>query len=152
MVCEVGGSLNGVAAPCFPDEPPHDNDRLRERHPEIDHPPLTPRTPHELLVGEDLLPHTCSGPSSEALMGALPVAAVSFGHVRPVRTAEHHLQHACDEGAGIRDRSAPIFRLVPGRRSSILPHHCASVSPCLLGTIRLTRSRMTSEADIVLNV
>src|SRR5215216_7108679 len=57
MVCEVGGSPNGVAAPCFPYEPHHDDYHLRERHPEIDHPPLTPRTPHELLVGEDLLPH-----------------------------------------------------------------------------------------------
>ena len=152
MACEAGGSPNGVAAACFPDEPPHDDDHLRERHPEIDHPPLTPRTPHELLVGEDLLPHTCSGPSSEALMGALPVAAVSFGHVRPVRSAAQHPQHSVYEGAVIRDRSAPISRLVPGRRSSILRHHCASVSPYLLGPIRLTRSRITSEADVILNV
>ena len=33
MVCEVGGSPNGVAAPCFPDEPPHDDDHIPQRTP-----------------------------------------------------------------------------------------------------------------------
>src|SRR5215210_8490961 len=40
-----------VAAPAFPDEPPHDDDHLGEGHPEVDDPPLTLRTPHQLLVG-----------------------------------------------------------------------------------------------------
>src|SRR5215204_2143168 len=40
-----------VAAPCFPDQSPDDDDHLREGHPEVDHPPHPLRTPEELLVG-----------------------------------------------------------------------------------------------------
>src|SRR5215212_5336443 len=39
-----------VAGPAFPDEPPHDDDHVRERHPEVDHPPALLSTPHKLLV------------------------------------------------------------------------------------------------------
>jgi len=44
-------SLPTVAAPCFPDQPPYDDDYLREGHPEIDHPPHPLRAPYKLLVG-----------------------------------------------------------------------------------------------------
>jgi thioredoxin reductase (NADPH) len=40
-----------VAHPAFSDQPPHDDDHLRERHPEIDHPPHALRAPCQLLVG-----------------------------------------------------------------------------------------------------
>src|SRR5215203_3462374 len=40
-----------VAAPCFPDQSPDCDDHLRERHPEVDHPPHPLRAPEELLVG-----------------------------------------------------------------------------------------------------
>src|SRR5215212_10267796 len=40
-----------VATPALPDEPPHDDDHLREGHPEVDHPTHLLRAPHELLVG-----------------------------------------------------------------------------------------------------
>src|SRR3712207_7081686 len=40
---------SSVATPGFSDEPPHDDDHFRERHPEIDDLPLTLRTPEELL-------------------------------------------------------------------------------------------------------
>src|SRR5215208_6729922 len=43
--------LPTVTAPCFPDQPPDDDDHLREGHPEIDHPPSALRAPHEFLVG-----------------------------------------------------------------------------------------------------
>src|SRR5215216_2927719 len=39
-----------VAGPAFSDQPPHDDDHVRERHPGIDYPPLTLRTPHQLLM------------------------------------------------------------------------------------------------------
>src|SRR5215204_4415319 len=44
-------SLPAVSNPAFSDEPPYDYDHVREGHPEIDHPSLTFRTPHQLLVG-----------------------------------------------------------------------------------------------------
>src|SRR5688500_11053077 len=39
-----------VAHPAFSNPPPHDDHHLRERHPEIDHPPYPLRTPHQFLV------------------------------------------------------------------------------------------------------
>src|SRR3954468_8407479 len=44
-------SLPTVAGPDFSDESPHDDDYIGEGDPEVDHPPLTLRTPCELLVG-----------------------------------------------------------------------------------------------------
>src|SRR5215207_8987763 len=44
-------SLPTVAAPCFPDQPPDDDDHLREGHPEIYHPPHPLCTLHQFLVG-----------------------------------------------------------------------------------------------------
>src|SRR5215203_4815049 len=46
-----------VAHPAFSDQPPHDDDHLRERHPEIDHPSHALRAPHKLLVG--VVPKIC---------------------------------------------------------------------------------------------
>jgi hypothetical protein len=40
-----------VASPALPDEPTHDDDHLREGHPEVDHPPSPLRAPHKLFVG-----------------------------------------------------------------------------------------------------
>src|SRR5829696_9584363 len=40
-----------VASPALPDEPTHDDDHLRESHPEVDHPSSPLRAPHQLLVG-----------------------------------------------------------------------------------------------------
>src|SRR2546423_297400 len=44
-------SLPTVAGPDFSDESPHDDDYIGEGDPEVDPPPLTLRTPCELLVG-----------------------------------------------------------------------------------------------------
>ncbi len=43
--------LPTVAAPAFSDQSPHDDDHLREGHPEIDYPPPTLRTSHQLPAG-----------------------------------------------------------------------------------------------------
>src|SRR5918994_3536499 len=40
-----------VASPALPDEPPDDDDHLREGYPEVDHPSSPLRAPHQLLVG-----------------------------------------------------------------------------------------------------
>ena len=53
--------LPTVAAPCFPDQSPHNDDHLREGHPEIDHPPPTLRTPHQLLL-VGVVPRNSSSP------------------------------------------------------------------------------------------
>src|SRR5215218_2508811 len=49
----VGGwsSLPAVASPAFSVEPPYVDDHVRERHPEVDHPPHSLRAPNKLLVG-----------------------------------------------------------------------------------------------------
>jgi hypothetical protein len=39
-----------VVHPAFSNQPPHDDHHLRERHPEIDHPPYPLRTPQQFLV------------------------------------------------------------------------------------------------------
>src|SRR5215207_1497115 len=39
-----------VVSPGFPDEPPHDDDRVGKGDPEVDDPPLALGTPQELLV------------------------------------------------------------------------------------------------------
>src|SRR5215217_2228218 len=39
-----------VVHPAFSNQPPHDDHHLRERHPEIDHPPYPLRTPHQFLM------------------------------------------------------------------------------------------------------
>jgi hypothetical protein len=44
-------TVPAVASPPFPDEPTHDDDHLREGHPEIDYPFSPLRAPHQLLVG-----------------------------------------------------------------------------------------------------
>jgi len=44
-------ALPSVANPALSDQPPHDDHHIRERHPEVDHPPYPLRTPHQLLVG-----------------------------------------------------------------------------------------------------
>src|SRR5215210_77437 len=40
-----------IASPSLPDEPPDDDDHIREGHPKVHHPSLPLRAPHELLVG-----------------------------------------------------------------------------------------------------
>ena len=42
-------SLSAVATPGFSDEPSHDDDHLREGHPEVDDPPLTLRNQTSFL-------------------------------------------------------------------------------------------------------
>ena len=44
-------ALPAVAAPAFPDQPPDDDDHVRERYPKVDHPCAPLGTPHQLLVG-----------------------------------------------------------------------------------------------------
>ncbi len=43
--------LPAVAGPALPDEPPDDDDHVRERHPEVHHPSAPLGAPHELFVG-----------------------------------------------------------------------------------------------------
>src|SRR5829696_466034 len=45
-----GTTFPAVASPALPDEPTHDDDHLREGHPEVHHPPAPLGTPHELFV------------------------------------------------------------------------------------------------------
>src|SRR5215216_2713986 len=46
----VRSAFPSVAHPAFSNQPPHDDHHLRERHPEIDHPPYPLRTPHQFLM------------------------------------------------------------------------------------------------------
>src|SRR5215212_6643706 len=46
-----GSGLPAVTSPGFSDEPPDDDDHLRKRDPEVDHPPPPFGAPDQLLVG-----------------------------------------------------------------------------------------------------
>src|SRR5687768_6642199 len=46
-----GASFPAVAHPTLPNEPTHDDDHLREGHPEVNHPSPALRAPHQLLMG-----------------------------------------------------------------------------------------------------
>jgi hypothetical protein len=47
----VRSGLPTVASPGFPNEPPHDDDYVRESDPEVDDSPFSLGAPHQLLVG-----------------------------------------------------------------------------------------------------
>jgi hypothetical protein len=44
-------ALPAVTSPSFSDKPPHDDDDVRKRDPEVDYPTPPLRAPHEFLVG-----------------------------------------------------------------------------------------------------
>src|SRR5215217_2067314 len=57
-----------VASPALPDEPSHDDDHLREGHPEVDHPSSPLRAPHQLIVG--VVPRTLVLSTTHRLVAA----------------------------------------------------------------------------------
>jgi hypothetical protein len=95
-------TLSALATPALPDDPTHDDDnRLREGHPEVHHPPSPPlRTPHKLFVAlcRDLVLSTTRRfviPSGEGV----PFSEISAMSLRSRTPSSGSLENSPDDRA-----------------------------------------------------